>query len=432
MKSSGEAGHIRFTLYAFRFSLLKGGTLLVTYKYTALSRNGKRVNGIMEGFNEMDAIDRIKREYAIVLKLTEVKEGKEAGLLNIDIGGNKLNSKAFTVMCSQFAIILKAGIPIARTVQLIADKTTDKPLKKMLRHVAEDVEAGRSVATSFQERGAKLLPPTFVETIRAGEESGNLDKSFQSMYEHFDKQAKMAGKVKGALSYPLFVLAVAVVVVIVLMVKVVPTFTAIFDSLGGELPPLTKALIAISEFFQHNIFTMIIVVALAIIVYKVYNNTEGGRLNLAKLQLKLPVLGNIAVLNSASQFANSMATMLGSGLTITRAISITSKTLDNYFISQEIGKLTGKLEEGHGLAECMRQIEVMPDILVDMVGVGEETGEMESTLHTIAMYYDAELEVAINDAMAKLEPTLLVVLAGIVGFIVIAVYGSMFSMYAIM
>lgn len=405
---------------------------MVTYKYTALSQNGKKVNGIMEGFNEMDAIDRIKREHSIVLKLTEVKEGKEAGLLNMEIGGNKLNAKAFTVMCSQFAIILKAGIPIARTVQLIADKTTDKPLKRMLKQVADDVEAGRSVAASFQERGDKLLPPTFVETIRAGEESGNMDKSFQSMYEHYDKQTKMANRVKGAMAYPLFVLAVAVVVVIVLMVKVVPTFTTIFTDLGGEMPLMARMLIASSNFFRDNILKMIIVVALAIIVYKVYNNTEEGRLKVAMLQLKLPVLGNIAVLNAASQFANSMATMLGSGLTITRSISITAKTLDNYYISQEVGKLTGKLEEGHALGECMRQIEVMPDILVDMVGVGEETGEMEGTLHTIAMYYDAELEVAINDAMAKLEPALLVILAGIVGFIVIAVYGSMFSMYSMM
>lgn len=405
---------------------------MITYKYTALSRSGKRVTGIMEGFNEMDAVDRIKREYSIVLKLTEVKEGRENGLLNMEIGGNKLNAKAFTVMCSQFSIILKAGIPIARTVHLIANKTTDKPLKRMLNHVAEDVEAGRSVAASFQERGAKLLPPTFVETVRAGEESGNLDKSFESMYQHFDKQMKMAGKVKGALSYPLFVLAIAVVVVIVLMVKVVPTFTAIFDSLGGEIPPLAQILIAVSTFFQKNILKMIAIVAIAILAYKLYNNTEEGRLKLARLQLKLPVLGNIAILNAASQFANSMATMLGSGLTITRSINITAKTIENYYINQEIGKLTGKLEEGHALGECMREIEVMPDILVDMVAVGEETGEMEDTLHTIALYYDAELEQAINDAMAKLEPTLLVFLAGIVGFIVIAVYGSMFSMYALM
>ncbi len=403
---------------------------MVTYKYTALSQSGKKVNGIMEGFNEIDVIDRIKREYSVVLKVTEVKA--KDGLLNMEIGGKKLNPKAFTVMCSQFAIILRAGIPIARTVHLIADKTTDKVLKGMLVKVAEDVEAGRSLANSMQERGDGVLPTTFVETIRAGEESGNIDKSFESMYQHYDKQTKMAARVKGALSYPIFILSVAVVVMIVLMVKVVPTFMSIFDSLGGEMPIMAKMLIGISNFFKNNIFIMIGIIALAILVYKLYNNTEEGRLKIAKMQLDLPIMGNIAELNAASQFANSMATILGSGLTIVRAIGITAKTLDNYYMNQEVGKITAKLEEGHSLGGCMREIDHMPDILVDMVAVGEETGEMEDTLHTIAMYYDAELEQAINDAMAKLEPALLVFLAAVVGFIVIAIYGSMFSMYALM
>ena len=376
-------------------------------------------------------MDRIKETCDIVLKLTEVKEGGE-GLLNMEIGGNKLNDKAFTVMCSQFAIILKSGIPIARTVHLIADKTTDKPLKKMLKSVAEDVEAGRSISTSFAERGGKLLPPTFVETLRAGEESGNLDKAFETMHQHYDKQTKMRGKVRGALAYPMFVLFIAVVVVIVLMVKVVPTFTAIFDSYDAELPGMTKALIAISNFFAHSWMILLGIAAAIILAYKFYANTEEGRLNLAKLGLKLPVFGNINELNAASQFANSMATMLSAGLPMTKALSITAKVLDNYYVSQEIGKLTGKLEEGHALGTSMREQGVMPDILVDMVAVGEETGEMEDTLNTIAGYYDSELEVAIAAALAKLEPTLLIGLAVIAGFIVISVYMAMFSMYAAM
>lgn len=385
----------------------------------------------MEGMNEMDAATRIKSEYDVVLKLTEVK-AKGEGLLNFEIGGKKLNPKAFTVMCSQFAIILKAGIPIARTMQLVADKTTDKPLKKMLQQVAEDVEGGRSVASSFEERGKGLLPPTFVETIRAGEESGNLDNAFESMYASFDKSVKMRAKVRGALAYPLFVLMVAVVVVIVLMVKVVPTFTAIFDSLGGEIPPMAQLLISISTFFQKNIFIMAAVVIAIIVVFKVYGNTENGRMQIARTSLKLPMLGNISVLNAASQFANAMCIMLAAGLPMTRALSITAKTLDNYYISTEVGKLTGRLEQGFALGASMREQDILPDILVDMVAVGEETGELEETLRTIGDYYDSELEVAINAAMAKLEPALLVVLAGIVGFIVIAIYGSMFGMYAMM
>lgn len=386
---------------------------------------------MVEGFDELDAVDRIKQTCSIVLKLKEVKSDKP-GLLNMEIGGAKLNSKAFTVMCSQFSIILRAGIPIARTVHLIADKTTNKPLKKILMKTAEDVEAGRSLAASFAEHGDRLFPTTFIETIRAGEESGNLDRSFETMYRHYDKQTKMRGKVKGAMAYPMFVLVIAVAVVVVLMVKVVPTFTSIFDSYGSELPAITRLLIAISNFFRKYTIWMAAVFALLFIVYKLYGNTEKGRLNLARIQLRLPVLGNIALLNAASQFANTMTTMLGSGLPMTKAISITAGVMDNYYIGSEVGKLTGRLEEGHALGASMRDSGCMPDILVDMVAVGEETGEMEKTLDTIALYYDAELEMAIAAALAKLEPTILVFLAGIAGFIVIAIYMSIFQMYALM
>ena len=385
----------------------------------------------MEGFDELDAVDHIKQTCSIVLKLKEIDPDKP-GLLNMEIGDSKLNSKAFTVMCSQFSIILRAGIPIARTVHLIADKTTDKPLKKMLMKIAKDVEAGRSLAASFAEHGGKLLPTTFIETIRAGEESGNLDRSFDTMYRHYDKQTKMRGKVRGALSYPIFVLIIAVAVVVVLMVKVVPTFTSIFESYGSELPAITRLLIGISNFFRKYTIWMAAFFALLFIVYKLYGNTEKGRLNLARIQLRLPVLGNIAQLNAASQFANTMTTMLASGLSMTKAISITAGVLDNYYVGNEIGRLTGRLEEGQTLGISMRDSGCMPDILVDMVAVGEETGEMEKTLDTIALYYDAELDMAIAAALAKLEPTVLIFLAVVAGFIVIAIYMSIFQMYAIM
>ena len=385
----------------------------------------------MEAFNELDAVDRIKESCDIILKLSAVDEDKQ-GFLNMEIGGNRLNAKAFTVMCSQFAIILKAGIPVARTVHLIAEKTTDKPLRRVLKKVADDVEAGRSLSAAFEDRGGKLLPPTFVETIRAGEESGNIDRSFESMYQHFDKQVKMRGKVRSALAYPIFVLILAVAVVIVMMVKVVPTFTAMFDELGAELPLITRILIGISHFFQRAWPFLLLAVVLILLFYKLYGNTEEGRLRFARWGLKLPILGNINELNASSQFANSMATMLGAGLPLNRAVGITARTLDNYYISQEVGKLTGKLEEGKALGPSMREDQCLPDILVDMVGVGEETGEMEETMHTIAVYYDSELEMATESALKKLEPALLIFMALVAGFIVIAIYVAMFSMYGAM
>ncbi|MBR5756883.1 MAG: type II secretion system F family protein [Firmicutes bacterium] len=404
---------------------------MVNFKYTAISKSGQKVKGVIEAYNEIDAVDRIKQDCDVVLKINEVKSDKP-GFLSMEIGGNKLDAKAFTMMCRQFAIIVSAGIPIARAVHLIAEKTTNKTLKKMLKQVADDVEAGRSLATSFEESSGKLLPPTFVETLRAGEESGNIDKAFDNMAKHCDKQTKMKGKVKSALAYPAFVLVIAVVVVIVLMAKVVPTFTAIFDEYGAVLPLPTRMLIAMSNFFKDWWIVLLIIIAVIILAYKLYGNTENGRLRLAKIALKLPVFGNISELNAASQFSNSMTTMLSAGLPLTKAVSITSKVIDNYFISKEVGKLTGKIEEGYSMGGSMRDSGVFPDILVDMVAVGEETGEMESTLGTISNYYDTELETAIAAAIAKLEPTVLVFLAGVAGFIVIAIYMAMFGMYAAM
>ncbi|MDO4395174.1 MAG: type II secretion system F family protein [Clostridia bacterium] len=378
----------------------------------------------------MDAADRIKRNCDVVLKLAEVKE--KEGLLHKDISKPKLNRKAFTMMCSQFSIILNAGVPVARTVQLIADKTTDKHLKKLLVSVTEDVKGGRTLSASFAEHGEGLLPETFVETISAGEESGNVDKSFESMYRHYDKQVKMRGKVKQALTYPVFVILIAIVVVIVLMVKVVPTFTDIFEEYGGELPLITRMLISMSYFFQKAALPILVIFMLAFIILKLYSNTESGRLKMARFQLKLPVLGNISRLNAASQFANTLTMMLSAGLPLTKAVLITSRVLDNYYMSKETGKLTASLEQGLTLGGSMREADYMPDILVDMIAVGEDTGELEKTLKTISAYYDAELEMAIQNALNKMEPTILVILAAIAGFIVVAVYVAMFNMYSIM
>ena len=404
---------------------------MATYKYSAMSRDGERVSGVVEGYSEFDAVERIKENCSIVLKLTEVKE-EQPGLLNMEIGGPRLNAKAFTVMCSKFAIILKAGIPIARAVHLVAGKTDDKALRRVLVQVASDVEAGRSLSASFAERGNKLFPASFVESIRAGEESGSIDRSFESVYRHYDKQTKMNAKVKSALAYPAFVLLIAVVVVAVLMIFVVPKFIAMFEDYGAQLPLMTRILIGTSHFFQNHWMVLLAAGAVLVLAYKLYGNTETGRLQFARIGLSLPVFGAINQLNAASQFANTMATMLKSGLPMTKAVSITARVITNYYISQETGKLATLLEEGRALSSGMRDADCFPDILTDMVGVGEETGEMEETLTTVAGYYDTELEMAIASALRKLEPTVLVLIAFIAGFIVIAIYMAMISLYSAM
>ena len=431
---------------------------MAQFQYSAVSKSGQKVKGVIEAFNELDAANRIRQTCDVIQKITPLDESKK-NPLNFDLGANKLNNKAFTVMCNQFAIILRSGVPLARAVHLIGDKTTDKPLKRLLKLVAEDVEGGRSLTTSFEEHGSKILPVTFLETLRAGEESGNIAKSFETMAAHFDKQTKIKAKVKSAMAYPLFVLVIAVVVVAVVMVFVIPKLTPIFTENGGEIPFMMNSLVVVSNFFRKYIFVIVAIIAAIVIGFKLYGKTHRGHINLSKRKLGLPVLGNIEYLTAASEFANSMAAMMGAGLPILgnieyltaasefansmaammgaglpipRALSITAKTMSNYYLSTENGKLSGELESGRALGSAMREQNVMPEILVDMVGVGEETGELEGTMDTVAQFYDNELDEATKAALAKLEPAMLIFIAVFAGYIVIAIYTGIFSMYGTM
>ncbi len=385
----------------------------------------------MEAYNEIDAVERIKRTCDVVLKVTATGSDKKS-ILDLQIGKKKLNTKAFTLMCSQFSIILDAGLPIGRTVRLITDKTSDKTLKEILAQVGDDVEAGRSLSSSFADRGGGIFPATFVETIHAGEETGSIAKSFNTMHEHFDKVLKLKKRIKGAMAYPAFVLTIAVIVVIILMIKVVPAFMESFAGLGVEVPALTRALIAVSNFFQNYTIHMVVIFALIYAGFRIYNGTEKGHMKIAEITRDMPLAGEVSRLTSASEFAGSMSTMLGAGLPMIRALSITARTLSNYYVQQQLLTVAKRVEEGRPVGGSLKESNCMPDILVDMVTVGEASGEMEDTLKTIGAYYDVELDSAISAVMAKLEPAIMVGLAGIVGFIVIAIYGAMFDIYGAM
>lgn len=403
---------------------------MITYQYKAVSRDGANVSGIVQATDEFSAVEKIKTTCPIVLKITPVKE-KGEGLLTKEIGNPKVNTKALSVMCSQFSIILKAGVPISTCMEMISDQTEDKKLKKMLKSASEDVAQGNGVANSL-EKNCKGLPATFIETIRAGEQSGTLERSFAVLEKYYDKSYKNNQKVKQALSYPIFVICVAIVVVIVVMVKVVPTLTSTFSDLGGDIPGITKFMIACSDFFQKAWIWIAAAILILIVAGKAYCSTEKGRAQWNKLKLKLPVFGKIGMLNGAGQYANTMSALLGAGLPVAEALKVTAKVMDNYALSIEVNRMTGSIEEGKRLGDTMRQCEFFPKTLVEMCALGEETGSLEETMETVGSFYDNESEHATQQLISKLEPTLLVLLAGFAGFIVIAIYLPMFNMYDLM
>lgn len=401
---------------------------MTTYKYVAMSPDGAKVTGIVNAVDEFTAVEMIKAKCPVILEVKEVKEKKS--ILDMEIGP-KYDAKALSIMCNQFAIVLSSGVTVDNCLTMIAQQTKDKRLKKMLLSSAEDVALGTSIALSF-EKNYPGLPVTFIETIRAGEASGTLDKSFESLASFYEKSYGFTQKVKSAMSYPLFVMGVAVVVLIVIMAFVMPTFTSMFTELGGELPGITKALVGMTDFFQRYWLAILAIIILAIVGFKLYQKNENGRLKIAQLALKLPVFGNLNSLQAATEFSSNMATLLGAGLTISDALAVTSKVMSNYAISEEVKAMGEKIKTGAELGTVIKKSEYFPDVLKEMTAVGERTGEMEKTLQTISVYYSSEYNYAVTKAISKLEPAMLVFLALFAGFIVIALYLPMFTMYNMM
>jgi len=395
-----------------------------TFQYRAVSRNGAEVNGIVEAFDEYAAVAKIKETCSVVTKISEVQGGvRERGAAE-----GKIKEKNLALLCSQFAIILSAGLPVLRAVELIAGQTTDKTLKKILTAVASDVGEGFSLAKSFEDKG-RQLPTTFIETVRSGEQSGTLEQSFRRLHDYYNKSSRLKGKVKSAMIYPTFTLIVAVIVVIIIMVVAVPAFTAGFADMGESLPGVTKALIAISNFFTNYWMILAAVIAAAVGFVKLYGRQEQGRLRLAELQLKFPVLGKITLMKSAAQIANTLCTLVAAGLPIIQSVSIVGKVVDNAFLGRQILNTVPKLEEGQSLGSCLRKCPYLPEMLVEMTAVGEDTGTLESTLETVGLYYDNETELASAKAVALMEPIIICILAVIVCFLLLSVYLPMFQLY---
>ena len=400
---------------------------MISYKYTAQSRDGARVSGVLEAVDEYAAVASIKQEYPIVLSISEVKQGGLSGILNKEIN-TKIDHKALSVMCSQFSIILTSGVAIDRAIMMVAEQTRDKKLKKMLTSSAKDVAQGSTMADAF-EKNCPQMPVLFIETIRAGELSGTIDHAFATLQDYYEKSYKVTQKIKQAMSYPIFVMVVAVIVIAIVMIFVMPTFISTFNDLGGELPTMTVILIHISNFFAKWWPIILAVILTAIVGFKIAVSTEKGRLWWAKHKLKSPIVGNINTLQGATQFATTMAALTQAGMTVSDSLRITAKVMDNYALQRDVAPMAEQVETGHTLGEVIKESKYFPQVLDEMTAVGEDTGELGKTLTTIGDYYTNEYNYAVQKAISKIEPTMLIIMAFIAGFIVISLYLPMFTMY---
>ena len=403
-----------------------------TYRYKGMTSSGASVEGVVEAFDQNDAVSKAKENCRVLVSVEPVSSGKMNDIMNADMGellsGGKIKPKALTLLCSQLAIELKAGLPLVSSLRLVSENEENKTLKRILSEVADDVHAGNGLADSFAARGPGL-PRTFIETVRAGEESGKLDETFERLQVYYEKADAVGSKVASAMIYPAMLIAVALVVVTIIMLVAVPVFEDTFASMGNELPLPTKLLIAMSNFMVDNLFLIIAVIAAVALVIFFYAKTDNGRHFFARLALTFPGISLVNKMNAASQFASTLSTMLSSGLPLVSAARITANVADNLLISEDIEKAVTGVIEGNRLADGLNQSKWFPQLLKEMVTVGEETGKLENTLDVISDYYNKEVDIAVKKALDILNPAITMVLAGIVVFILLSVYLPIFSMY---
>jgi len=398
------------------------------YQYSALSRDGTEATGVIDAYDELAAIDSIKGNFPVVTDIREIDEEKEF-ILNREIGSKKIDLKQLSILCSQFSIVLTAGMPIVRAVQLMAMQCRDKKLKKLLDQVASDVSEGYGLADSFENKGGDRLPATFIETIRAGEASGTLEESFANLQGYFEKQAEIRRKVSSALAYPIFLLVLAAVVVAIILIVAMPVFEDTITQFGGEMPALSVMVIGVAHFFSSYWWLILTVILVLVIGLKLYSNTETGRLKFAKLRCNLPLIGDIVRMKASSQFASTISTLLTAGLPMVNAVAVASRVLDNYYLGMKLAETVPQLEEGRALYDCMIELGCFPELLVEMTGTGEETGTLEGTLKTVGNYFDQEVNFATARAVGVLQPAILIVMGVVIGIVVIAMYLPMFTMY---
>lgn len=405
---------------------------MTTFRYKGLSSSGANVEGVVEAFDKQDALMKAKENCRVLISVEPVSGGKMNDIMNADIGdllsGGKFKAKALTLLCSQLSIELRAGLPLVSALRLVAENEEDKKLKKLLNEVADDVHAGNGLADSFAARGSKL-PRTFIETVRAGEESGKLDETFAKLQKYYENADAVGSKVASAMVYPTMLICVAVVVVFVIMIFAVPVFESSFGGMDN-LPAPTRILISMSHFMVDNWLLLVAIIAAMALGIFFYGKTDSGRHLYARLALTFPGLCLINKMNAATQFASTLATMLSSGLPLVSAARITANTAENLLIAEDIESAVTGVIEGNRLADGLKKSQWLPTLLLEMVTVGEETGKLEDTLEVVSEYYTREVDSAVKKALDILNPAITMVLAAIVVFILLSVYLPIFSMYS--
>ncbi len=393
------------------------------YKYQGTSRSGGSVSGTMTASNKTELASLLKRQQITATKMTE--KGKE---FNMPQFGGSVKAKELAIFTRQFSVMIDAGLPLVQCLEILAGQQENKLFQKVLVGTRGQVEGGATLSAAMRS-SPKVFDALYVNMVEAGETGGILDTILQRLSTYIEKNVKLQRAVKSALVYPVGVLTVAGGVIVLLLWKVVPIFATLFAGLGVDLPLPTKIVIAMSNFIG-SIFGLFILIALGGVLFglKVWYGTPQGRFVLDTIVLKLPVLGILMRKIAVARFTRTLGTLISSGVPILEGLDITAKTAGNAVVERALQKVRRSLEEGKSLTEPLKESEVFPGMVTQMIAVGEQTGAMDAMLQKIADFYEEEVDAAVKDLLTALEPVMIVFLGVVVGGVVISMYLPLFSL----
>lgn len=394
------------------------------FNYTAINRNGKRVRSSLDASSIETAKSSLRGAGYTILDI------KEQTTLNRDIEIpflGKPKAKDMAVFCRQFVSILRAGVSVASVLSMLGQQTGNKKLRAAIREMQADVEKGESLATSMR-RHPKIFPAILVNMVSAGEASGNLEESFRQMELYFERSKRTKSKVTSAMIYPCVLIVVMIIVLIVMMTKIIPNFLKTFEDMDAELPKLTLGVMAVCDWFKVWWWVPLLVLAALIVGGVLFHRTNKGKHFFGWLARKTPVVGNLTVKTACATFCRTMEVLIGSGLTLTDSMDLAASNMGNIYYLEAIRDARGMVAEGTPLRESLVRTGIFPPMVSNLVGVGEETGDLQSMMGKVADYYDEEVDEATKKLLNLMEPAIIIVMAVFVVIIVLAIYLPMINM----
>jgi type IV pilus assembly protein PilC len=393
------------------------------FTYKGTNRSGATVTGEMSANNKAELQTLLRRQQITPSRMSE--KGKE---FNLPTFGGGVKAKELAIFTRQFSVMIDAGLPLVQCLEILASQQENKVFQKVLTGTRGSVEGGSTLSAAMKQY-PKVFDPLYTNMVEAGETGGILDTILQRLSTYIEKNVKLQRAVKSALVYPVGVLTIAAGVITLLLWKVVPIFATLFAGLGVDLPLPTKIVIAASN-FVGSIFGLLIFVGIiaAIFGLKIWHGTPGGKMALDTLILKLPVLGILMRKIAVARFTRTLGTLISSGVPILEGLDITARTSGNAVIERALTKVRKSLEEGKSLTEPLKETDVFPGMVTQMIAVGEQTGAMDAMLQKIADFYEEEVDAAVKDLLTALEPIMIVFLGLVVGGVVISMYLPLFSL----